>query len=159
MKEQISALVDGELDPSETGHYLSRLSSDGRIRATWETYHLIGDVLRGDLGPGCAAKVVHLLADEPTVLAPRRARAPARRLMRMALPVAASVAAVLFVAWMAAPQYGQETPFVATAPAPAAAPLAVGIGDYLLAHQRFSPSGAMQGVAPYVRSVSDEGSR
>jgi len=28
--------------------------------------------------------------------------------------------------------------------------------DYLLAHQRYSPSNAMQGVAPYVRAVSEE---
>ena len=28
--------------------------------------------------------------------------------------------------------------------------------DYLLAHQRYSPSNAMQGVAPYVRTVSEE---
>jgi|GEM_PF-106618 len=30
-----------------------------------------------------------------------------------------------------------------------------GMNDYLLAHQEFSPSTAMQGVAPYVRTVAD----
>jgi hypothetical protein len=35
-------------------------------------------------------------------------------------------------------------------------PVAVGVEDYLLAHQRFSPASSMQGVAPYVRTVSAE---
>jgi len=30
------------------------------------------------------------------------------------------------------------------------------VENYLLAHQRFSPSNAMQGVAPYVRLVVEE---
>jgi sigma-E factor negative regulatory protein RseA len=34
-------------------------------------------------------------------------------------------------------------------------PVAKDVGDYLLAHQRFSPSSAMSGVAPYVRTVSE----
>lgn len=159
MKEQISALVDGELDPSDAGRCLSRVSTDDLMRDTWEAYHLIGDALRGDLGPGYAAKVVLRIADEPTVLAPRRHRPLAPRLVRAALPVAASAAAVAFVAWMALPQLWQDAPAVALAPAavvPAVAPAAVGIGDYLLAHQRFSPSGAMQGVASYVRTVAIE---
>jgi hypothetical protein len=30
------------------------------------------------------------------------------------------------------------------------------VGDYLLAHQRFSPSLAIGGIAPYIRSVTEE---
>jgi hypothetical protein len=34
------------------------------------------------------------------------------------------------------------------------------VGDYLLAHQRFSPAIAMSGLAPYVRTVAEgSGSR
>jgi sigma-E factor negative regulatory protein RseA len=29
------------------------------------------------------------------------------------------------------------------------------VNDYLLAHQNYSPRSALQGVAPYVRTVSD----
>jgi sigma-E factor negative regulatory protein RseA len=36
-----------------------------------------------------------------------------------------------------------------------AAPAGNGANDYLLAHQRYSPSSAMQGVAPYVRTVAE----
>ena len=86
------------------------------------------------------------------------------------MSVAAGLAAVVLVAWMALPQTKQELlPPVAIAPAstsekstsakPPAMPVAAEVDDYLLAHQRFSPSGAMQGVATYVRTVADEGGR
>lgn len=48
-----------------------------------------------------------------------------------------------------------------TAPSPqmpsAAPPAATQVADYLLAHQRYSSTSAMQGMAPYVRTVADEG--
>jgi hypothetical protein len=48
----------------------------------------------------------------------------------------------------------------AAIPAPAAVPQVASVPDdgrtseYLLAHQAFSPSTAIQGVVPYIRSVS-----
>ena len=38
---------------------------------------------------------------------------------------------------------------------PAIVPLPSGTNDYLLAHQGFSPRASLQGMAPYVRTVSD----
>jgi hypothetical protein len=38
---------------------------------------------------------------------------------------------------------------------PAAVPLPSATNDYLLAHQIFSPHGSLQGMAPYVRTVSE----
>jgi len=165
MNERISALMDGELDQSELGHNLKRLASDHELRNTWETYHLIGDALRGHAGQGYAAKVEARLADEPMVLAPKREHSSAQRAGWLGMSMAAGLAAVVLVAWMALPQTKQELPPpVATAPAstPAKVPataVAAEVEDYVLAHQSFSPSGAMQGVATYVRTVSDEGGR
>ncbi|MBI4291113.1 MAG: sigma-E factor negative regulatory protein [Betaproteobacteria bacterium] len=170
MNERISALMDGEVDNEELGNNLKRLASDGEWRDTWETYHLIGDALRGHSGPGYAAKVAARLAKEPTVLAPKRVRSSAQRARWLAMSVAAGLAAVVLVAWMAVPQSNQESaPALAAAPASApetsasaglpATPVAAEVEDYLLAHQPFSPSGAMQGVATYVRTVADEGNR
>jgi sigma-E factor negative regulatory protein RseA len=49
-----------------------------------------------------------------------------------------------------------STPAVAAvAVPPAPVPVAQGVNDYVLAHQRFSPSSAMGGMAPYVRTVSE----
>ena len=81
---------------------------------------------------------------------------------------------VAFAAWIAVPQVGTDAGTVAAAPgapspvnpqiaaapqrvpAGTGVPVAVGVEDYLLAHQRFSPVSRIQGVAPYVRTVSAE---
>ena len=161
MNERISALMDGEVDEPELARDLAQLRSNGDLRRNWDTYHLIGDTLRGHVAPALAAKVSQRLAGEPTVLAPQR-RAPRRKIARLA---AAGVAAVALVAWLALQvpkpepqQVAASAPRGAPAAAPAAAvtPVAVGVENYLLAHQSFSPAGAMQGVAPYVRTVADE---
>jgi hypothetical protein len=39
---------------------------------------------------------------------------------------------------------------------PAMVPLPTGTNDYLLAHQGFSPRVSLQGMAPYVRTVSEQ---
>ncbi len=42
--EQLSALMDGELDDASLAEALSFAADKGQ--ATWELYHLVGDVLR-----------------------------------------------------------------------------------------------------------------
>jgi sigma-E factor negative regulatory protein RseA len=102
------------------------------------------------------------LAAEPTVLAPQRARPESRTWF--ALSAAASFAAVALVGWLAfAPPPGG--PQLAQAPAAAQPQIALAqpeivpppsaANDYLLAHQGFSPHVSFQGMAPYVRSVSE----
>ena len=166
-------LMDGELDDRGAAPALDALGRDGEALLAWRTYHLIGDALRDCrlLSEGFAARVDRRLADEPTVLAPRRA--PFQRRWRFALSAAASVAAVALVGWLAfAPQRTAEPVAVAKAPAlaapapqsapstpapaqPAIVPLPTAANDYLLAHQGFSPRLDLQGMAPYVRTVSD----
>jgi len=168
MNERISALMDGEAHEAELDQDLARLRTDSALRSKWDTYHLIGDALRGDVAPVIAASVTARLAAEPTVLAPPR-RPPRSRPVQIALSAAAGLAGVALVAWLALPQLQSEqlasssqaettTQVVAAAPAaaPAATPAAVGVESYLLAHQRFSHAIAIQGVAPYARTVADE---
>ncbi len=94
------------------------------------------------------------------MLAPQRRSKP-EKLPWTALSLAASMAAVAFVAWMALPGTQPDSVQLAAVPAPApevrqaAVPAGEGAKDYLLAHQRYSPSSAMQGVAPYVRTVAE----
>lgn len=171
MNERLSALVDGELGQADTGDLLKQLKGGRDLRQSWDTYHLIGDALRGHLDVGVAGRVSARLADEPTVLAPRP-RAMSTKIAQFSLSLAASVAAVGLVVWMALPAVVPEVPQVASvsgvnhsqavnAAAPAASlstpatPVAVGVDGYLLAHQGYSPAGTMQGVAPYVRTVSE----
>jgi sigma-E factor negative regulatory protein RseA len=164
MKERLSALMDEELGDADAAGCLDRLDRDGELQDAWRVYHLIGDALRGHAGHGLPPSFADRLAAEPTVLAPRRTERAAQRKTWFALSAAASVAAVALVGWMALPLFdppaqiasSQPVPAVtAVALPPAVVPEAQGVNDYLLAHQRFSPSSVMGGMAPYVRTVSE----
>jgi sigma-E factor negative regulatory protein RseA len=166
--ERVSALMDGELGEKEAVEQLKRIRQDPELRTAWETYHVIGDALRGqaELSPGFVARVAARLEQEPAVLAPRR-RLDNPFVMKVALPIAASVCGVAVVAWLAlgnpfqtlAPNAGEMQLATTRAPETSlqAVPAAVAVNDYLFAHQQFSPRTALQGVAPYVHTVPSEG--
>jgi sigma-E factor negative regulatory protein RseA len=173
MKEKLSALIDGELQSSDCQAHLGRLRTDGELRRAWDAYHLIGDALRGHVSPDFTDRVVARLQEEPTVLAPQRKMAAAGRLAWYTMSAAASVAAVTLVVltassgWRAEPQLtagpetgvsGSATTVAAGLSAIDAKPLVIGVEveNYLLAHQPYSHTSAMQGIAPYARTVADE---
>lgn len=75
--EQLSALVDGELDRAGVAAACARWRDSAECRENWHNYQLIGDVLRSqDLASAVAHDAAFLaalrdrLADEPVVLAP-----------------------------------------------------------------------------------------
>jgi sigma-E factor negative regulatory protein RseA len=174
--EGISALMDGELDEREAQQELGRLKADAQLRERWDAFHLVGDALRGErvLSSGFHEAFATRLAAEPTVLAPRRSTRNAKRITTYALSAAASVSAAALVAWVAVAPNGvadveaflspQSKGQLADARAGSAVPAAMppmtsvssngSMNEYLLAHQGFSPSTALQGLAPYIRSVS-----
>lgn len=164
--ERLSALMDGELDDSEVVHELARIKSDPEREGVWNIYHMIGDTLRGEgvSATEVAAQVGSRLANEPTVLAPKIWKMR-RATKRIALPIAASLCGAAVVAWLALSNNAlistDENPVVNAiiAEAPEAVEDAGksesdAMSEYLMAHQQFSPSTAMQGVVPYVRTVS-----
>jgi sigma-E factor negative regulatory protein RseA len=159
MNETLSAWMDSELGGEQADQLLPRFERDPELRRNWNCYHLIGDALRGVHGPDLCASIRTRLDAEPTVLAPQR-RSTAEKLRWAAFSLAASVAAAAFVGWMALSGTQPNTVQIAAVSAPVAAQVAMpageAINDYLLAHQRYSPSNAMQGVAPYVRTVAEE---
>jgi len=166
MKHDISALMDGELDQDDAKTAIARLKQHEDLRDAWFDYHLIGDVMRqtGLVSAEFGMRLKDKLALEPVILAPRR---PVLLKVKIAaLSVAASLAAVAMVAWvvlqnntdnakqnLAATQQSNAAAMLASLPR---YPLNSNVNEYLLAHQEFSPSTAIQGVAPYVRTVSDE---
>ena len=167
--EKISALMDGDLDERQLQRELGRLRQAGELREAWNTFHLIGDALRGErlLLTDVAGSFSRRLMEEPAVLAPQRTQTRTRRMTAVALSAAASVAAAVFVGWVAlsTPQVRDDyaaaqaqvvapAPVTATPVVPVALPDNGSRNEYILAHQGFSPSTAMQGVAPYIRSVS-----
>lgn len=166
--EKISALMDGELAAKETALQIQRLRDDDQLQEGWATYHLIGDCLRNEaeLSRDFMKRVHERLQGEPTVLAPRIPMRRSASFVRHTLPMAAAVAGIAVVAWLglSSPMFsGKTTPaddsrVVAAAPAVHTAPVTLrgSVSDYLTAHQEFSPRTAMQGVASYVRTVSDD---
>ncbi|OFZ99681.1 MAG: hypothetical protein A2Z44_01795 [Betaproteobacteria bacterium RBG_19FT_COMBO_58_11] len=187
MSEQLSALMDGELTSDEMARQIGALKNDNDLRQTWAAYHVLGDALRKSpqLSLDFSAKLARQLAEEPTVLAPQRKLQPSTP--RYAMPLAASVAAVSLVgvlAWQMVRVNQSDAPLAlaaahvaATQQAAATKPKAAQIvaaktpesvqfsrvvsNPYLLAHQEFSPSYAMEGIPAYVRTVSEhqEGGR
>ncbi|MBJ7591754.1 sigma-E factor negative regulatory protein [Aeromonas veronii] len=71
-KEQISALMDGDLSDAEV---LNELEMDSDLQDTWGRYHLIGDAMRGDLPVNLqldlSDSIMAALENEPTILAPK----------------------------------------------------------------------------------------
>jgi hypothetical protein len=55
-----------------------------------------------------------------------------------------------------APQIKPTPAARVTEPTPPPVPLPAATDDYLLAHQGYSPRNRLQGVAPYVRTVSGQ---
>jgi sigma-E factor negative regulatory protein RseA len=163
MKPDISALLDDELEPGAASRAIDALRRDSELQEAWNVYHLIGDALRqpADLCPDLSAKVMARLAEEPLLFAP--AAQPKRTPSHFAFPLAAAVMGMAAVAWVALSLNAPQP--VELAAKPRAVPeLAVPVADkspsgalkeYLVAHQAHSPNGSIQGVAPYVRTVSE----
>lgn len=125
-RQQLSALMDGELSPDEARFLLRRLQHDGELNACWERWQLCGDVLRGQAQApapeGFAAKVALAVAAEARQPAANQDSTGASR-GRLARwgggALAASVALVaLFMARQQVPQEdaASAAPSVASVP-------------------------------------------
>ena len=169
--DRISALMDGELDDREAQSTIVRLKDDSELRIRWDDFHLVRDALRGEplLSSSFNEKLSKRLAGEPTVLAPRRLLPRTRRVTTYAMSAAASLAAAALVVSVALPPSTSTVAnpnLVAKSAAPVASPEPMApvipasvpydgrMNEYLLAHERFSPSTALQGLGPYIRTVT-----
>ena len=82
-KEKLSALMDGETLDNEL---FSALSKDAELQKSWESYHLIRDTMRGDVGDvlhfDISARVAAAIEKEPlrkiTTLIPEAQPEPSR---------------------------------------------------------------------------------
>ena len=90
--EDVSALIDGELDESAVARACAQWRVDASAREAWHAYQLIGDVLRSDDLASTAsrdsaflASLRERLAAEPVVLAPQPVAAPAEILAQPAV--------------------------------------------------------------------------
>ncbi|HRO27277.1 MAG TPA: RseA family anti-sigma factor [Luteimonas sp.] len=131
-RQQLSAMLDGELSPDQAKFMLRRLQHDGELATCWERWQVCGDVLRGqrnDLLPrDFAQRVALAVAGGGTVsIEVQPAHAARPRLARWGggAAIAASVALLAVFASRQLPDPGAlpgevaPTPLVAEASAPA----------------------------------------
>jgi sigma-E factor negative regulatory protein RseA len=157
MAEQISRLMDGELEDVPLDAVVGQLKRPEGMD-TWVCYHVIGDALRGadTVAPGFSRRFAARLAAEPTVLAPRAA--PSRP-ATYAWAVAAGMAAVALVGWVAFGTLQPEPGAIAKASeaggvrAPGLKPTAVPT-DYIVVHHEYSPTTQIQGIGPYLQPAT-----
>ncbi len=160
MRDQISRLMDGDLDGAEAEAAFRELKKDDALEF-WACCHVIGDCLRRSGAPsaGFTGRFAARLDAEPTVLAPRPMQASRLPLAWAAAATLAAVAVVGSVAVsMLDPQpiaiaKAREANIVRAVPSKVQ-PVSP---DYLIAHQEYSPTTQIQGVGPYLRAVSAEG--
>lgn len=158
MKNQLSALMDGELDDDEAHLVLRGLKEREDLRSEWAMWHLIGDNLRGTPAQGNAvsARLAERLAAEPTVLAPP-AR-PQQKRPAVSWALAASLAAVSLVAWTAfqlnQPGGAAQRLSGQQAVAAAGGQASHNVNAYLSAHQEYSVA-ALHGASPYRQASLD----
>jgi sigma-E factor negative regulatory protein RseA len=160
MSERISALMDGELGADEAAREMALLRGSDEARQAWDSYHLIGDALRGDAYQSYATRVAEHLAVEPTVLAPKALREPAQPFVRYALSAAAAAAGVALVVWTASPVLNPASQAQVASSAPSRSQEQVSqvsaaqkkkVENYLFAHQP-----VMQAANPNIQLVTDE---
>ncbi|NUS38566.1 MAG: sigma-E factor negative regulatory protein, partial [Lysobacter sp.] len=101
-RQQLSALIDGELAPDEAAFLMRRLQHDDALAGCWERWQLAGELLRGRGGArlpaGFSTRVMAVVAAEAPV-APAATMRPRRWLAWSGGAIAASIALVaLFVA-------------------------------------------------------------
>ena len=142
-EESVSAWVDGvaQVRPDELDTPYGR--------QLWDTYHLIGDVLRSDelsITPSDKfyARLSKAIDDEPTVLAP--VYQTHTKSMRWGVSGVAVAAAIVAVAWVALP-YFSTSPVL-----PDSAPVLASVSedawaDYVDAHRDLSGIGPAKQVS------------
>ena len=139
MTQELSSLMDGELDVNEADRVVRDCCRDNELMQKWQTYHLIGDAMRGVLPVRRPADgLICVIPDrEPTVLAPRRRMGGSAG--RIAFAAAASVATVAVVGWIGVQGTGApQGPAVAKS-APAESPPVVAnlnVNEYLVVHRQ-----------------------
>ena len=162
IREQMSALLDGELPPDEVGLLVRRLERDAALRKVFGNYVLAGESLRAPgaimASPGFAARVSAAIDDgtaPATVSHSAQRREPPRwrrPLAATAVAASAALAAVLLVrpgteppARLAANDSGGAVATLASLPVGGSSPTPAQnqrIASYMVAHGQYaSPIG------------------
>lgn len=159
MKTRLSGLIDGEIEAHDARAVLDAAKRDAELRERWQHYQLVGDALKGEpaLHADITPRVMAALADEPVLLAPRRER---RTWQRTVLAMAATVAGVALVGWVALGSRHDAMPAGELVAQEAATPRpeSQDMREYMVAHQAQAGSLQFRGGTENVRTVAASGS-
>ena len=184
-RELISALADGQLQGEAFARGVEAAGADPAGREAWNTYHLIGDVLRSGELAACSAPTAFLarleqrLVEEPLKPAAGAMSRPRQESVAVSRPQAAndasfrwklvagfaSFAAVAAIGWavvgaVARPEQGP----LAVAPGTVLAGSQGGVmirdpnlDEFLAAHRQLGGASALQTPAGFLRNATFEG--
>lgn len=175
MKENLSALMDGELSEHEQAQLIADLARDPQLARVWERYHLIRAALRKELGPmmfgGLSERVARGIGDTSAgsvgVLRPQRGRQAVRWTRGLALAASVAAIAILSVQWLQPGDSDSQPAQVAVAPVTPTKIMSVDmarwdaaepevthlLNTYLVEHNEMMPTADMKGVMTYGRFV------
>lgn len=176
--------MDGELAKQEAPNVIEALRKNGEWQKEWETYHLIGDVLRqsSHLSMNLSSSVSQQLKTEPTILFPNTSintsstfKQPKHKIF--AFSMAASVI-VMISTWIVMHNPSYETqqtkiaenpqslpqennlknvvPVMVSSPPSSSNYSPVEINDYLFVHREFSSGTHMGGQATNIKNNAAE---
>ncbi|CAN5749147.1 N/A [soil metagenome] len=172
-REQISALLDGELSEREAGQLLIEMRTDPELTSAWSRYHLMGDALCQRLPdtacPDISRRVSLALEHEPAC-PPMRWRLQSRWKPAAGVAVAAALAGVGFFGLNRNQLPEQEAQPATTIGSVEFHPLPIAtvkwngqpvdassrLSAYIVNHQQFNSSPQTQGLTPYFRVVTHE---
>ena len=167
MKEQISALIDGEANDLERERVLRALSEDPTLRGSWERYHLTRTVIRRELdyvAPASMCDRIRQTIDKEDMPARRHYLSPVAIKFLAGGAIAATVATVailqLPVDRSASPaQFAKSATPAASTQTLAAEVRPVlpeqqrALNPYLVQHAEYAQSNSVNGLPGFARVV------
>jgi sigma-E factor negative regulatory protein RseA len=177
LRERLSALVDGELADVDSVHVLDRIAREPALKAVWERYHLVSDVLRNHL-PAVSSfdlvdKVRQAVEAEPVSIRPRRRfhTAVLKPVAGFALAASVAVVAVLGFRGMSGPDGTSAVETVAQTQAPVSGVGPTGLrwdvdrpdvearlNAYMVNHSEHTVS-TLRSMMPYARIIAYDAGR
>ena len=176
LRMRMSMLMDSDLDGRDNQRLIDTIETDADLKAAWANYSQIGDVIRSSASGLMADKnfadtISAIIAQEPTILAPKASKSSSNRRLSVAtIGLAASLAMVAVLVGksvndhaevfhmasynqarsnLAADKYGNQVENQADSQ----------FNDYLVMHNESAYMAGSAAILPYVRVVGSGSGR